>query len=246
MQGTRIALLEPRFQVLEEFLTLIELVHVYSFLPVGVVPVGHRVELFERINYLRISTHILEEKVFEVLRDTMLNPGPLRPCCIENGDYLDDRTIARELARIAEDLRTMDEKRRQLINGYAADRITADEYVRACRTLDEKQVQLTREKAKLAAKLQFPHHEDLVDASVRQFCAGANARFQACTDFDTKRRFLLDHIERIIYDRYKVTVVGSIPIQAFSGNTKLRFEINGEIDRKRVRLNGAFSRQSIA
>ena len=105
--------------------------------------------------------------------------------------------------------------------------------------MDEKQVHLTSEKTKLAAKLQFQHHEDLVDASIRQFCANANARFQACTDFDTKRRLLLDHIERIIYDRYKVTVVGSIPIQALSGNTKLHFQIKGEIDKKKVRVNGA-------
>jgi site-specific DNA recombinase len=200
---------------------------------------AHARRNIEDCNNSKITTHILEEKVSEMLRETKLNPGQLRPCCIENGDYLDDRSIARELARIAEELRAMDEKRRQLINGYAADRISADEYVQACRTLDEKQVQLTREKAKLAAKLQFPHHEDLVDASVRQFCASASARFQASTDLDTKRQFLLDHIERVSYDHYKVTVVGSIPIQALSGNTKLHFQIKSEIDKKKVRVNGA-------
>jgi hypothetical protein len=49
-----------------------------------------------------------------------------------------------------------------------------------------------------------------VDASIRQFCASANARLQACADFDAKRQFLVDHVERVIYNGYKATVVGAI------------------------------------
>jgi hypothetical protein len=29
----------------------------------------------------------------------------------------------------------------------------------------------------------------------------------ACADFDAKRQFLVGHIERVIYNRYKVTIV---------------------------------------
>jgi hypothetical protein len=94
---------------------------------------------------------------------------------------------------------------------------------------------LTREKAELVAALRSPLHEDFVDASVRQFCASARARFQASADFDAKRQFLVEHVERVIYDRYKVTIAGSIPVQSASGDTKLQFHIEGEIDRKAVR-----------
>jgi hypothetical protein len=83
--------------------------------------------------------------------------------------------------------------------------------------------------------LRSPLHEDFVDASVCQFCASAKARFQACADFDAKRQFLEGHIERVIYNRYKVTVVGSMPVQSASGDTKLQFRIEGEIDEKAVR-----------
>ena len=74
-----------------------------------------------------------------------------------------------------------------------------------------------------------------MDAGVRQFCASANARFQACADFDAKRQFLVNHVERVIYSGYKVTIVGSVPEQAASGETKLRFRIEGEIDGKAAR-----------
>jgi Resolvase, N terminal domain len=87
----------------------------------------------------------------------------------------------------------------------------------------------------LVAALRSPLHEDFVDASVRQFCASARARFQACADFDAKRQFLLGHIERVIYNRYQVTLAGSVPAQSASGETKLQFRIDGEIDRKAMR-----------
>jgi hypothetical protein len=76
---------------------------------------------------------------------------------------------------------------------------------------------------------------DLGVAAIRQFCASASARLQACADFDAKREFLVGPIERVIYNRYKVTIVGSIPVQSTSGDTKLLFRIEGEIDKKAIR-----------
>jgi hypothetical protein len=55
-----------------------------------------------------------------------------------------------------------------------------------------------------------------------------------------KRDFLLSHIERVVFSRYNVTIVGSVPVQAASGETKLPFRIEGEIDRKAVR-SGTYS-----
>jgi hypothetical protein len=45
-----------------------------------------------------------------------------------------------------------------------------------------------------------------LDASIRQFCASARARFGACAGFDAKREFLLGHVERVIFNRYKVMI----------------------------------------
>jgi hypothetical protein len=92
-----------------------------------------------------------------------------------------------------------------------------------------------REKAKLAAALRSPQQDDFVDASVRQFCASAKARFQACTDFDDKRQFLVGHVERVIYNRYDIAIVGFVPVQAASGDARLPFRIEGKIDIKAVR-----------
>ena len=54
----------------------------------------------ERCGNPVISTHILEGKVFEMIRETMLDPAKLRGC-VESGAGLDDQGTARELARVA-------------------------------------------------------------------------------------------------------------------------------------------------
>jgi hypothetical protein len=189
----------------------------------------------ERCRNSEIGTHILEGKVFEPIQDTMLDPAKLRGC-IDVGGRLDDQSIARELSRVCwGDQGALDEERRRLINRYAAEQMAGDEYIAANRALDRDLERLTREKAELAAALRSPQHEDFVDASIRQFCASARVRLEACPDFDAKRQFLLDHVERVIYNRYKVAIMGSVPVQSASGEAKLQFRIEGEIDQKAVR-----------
>jgi hypothetical protein len=67
-------------------------------------------------------------------------------------------------------------------------------------------------------KAEFVHglpllHKESVELSVRQFCDVARVRLERCATFDDKRQFLFDHVERVIYDRYRVTVIGSVPIK---------------------------------
>src|SRR5215470_11542235 len=62
-------------------------------------------------------------------------------------------------------------------------------------------------------------------------------RFERCATFDDKRQFLADYVERVIYDRYQVTVIGSVPIKMQLSNSqeietrKLAFCLRGEIDK---------------
>jgi hypothetical protein len=115
--------------------------------------------------------------------------------------------------------------------------MTGDEYVAANRALDDKLERLVRAKAKLVTTLRPTHHEEFVDASIRQFCATAKARLQACSDFDANRQFLVDHIERVTYNRYHVTIAGSIPVRTETRETKLPFLIEGKIDIAVIRSN---------
>jgi hypothetical protein len=81
----------------------------------------------------------------------MIDPGKLRRCL--DGARSDDRSTAQELARVASKISALDQERRQMIDRYAADQMTGEEYVAANRALDQKLEKLVRKKAKLAAAL---------------------------------------------------------------------------------------------
>jgi hypothetical protein len=112
----------------------------------------------------RIATHILEGKVFELISETMSDPGKLRGCMSERTTNSAGTTKA--LHRIAKKIGALDDERRQLNYRYAADHMSGDEFIAASRALDEKVGRLKLEKSKLAAALRSPEHEDFVDASV--------------------------------------------------------------------------------
>jgi hypothetical protein len=190
-----------------------------------------RSKTIKRCRNSTVATHILEGTVFDMIRDVMFDPAKLRRCMGESAAP-DDRGIAEELARIAEALKGLDEKRRGMIERYVTEQMPGHEYVAESRALDGELDRLMREKTEIVKGMRFPQHDEFVSLSIRQFCANAQARFEVCTDFDTRRQFLVDHVERVIYNHSKVTIVGSVPLASVSAATsKLQFRIEGQIDR---------------
>jgi hypothetical protein len=189
-----------------------------------------------------IATHILEAEVCRLIAETMIDPGTLRGC-MKAAEGADDRRTARELTLIARKISALDHERRRLIDRYAADMMAGEDYIQANRALDSELERLIREKTRLAAALRSPNHEDFVDASVRQFCASAKARWYECTNDETRRQFLLEFVERVVFDHYKVTVIGSVPVTASSGASSIPFRIEGEINHVAVR-KGLFAREA--
>ena len=179
-------------------------------------------------------THLLEAKVWEMIQETMLDPKKLGDCMdAPRAARRGDQGVANRLSRIARHVARIEDQRRRLIEHYAMDRLPSKEYIDANRALDEKLARLKREKAEIAADIGDAH----ASPEAGQFCERARQRSEACADFDAKRQFLAEHIERIIYNHYKVTVVGTIPLsestQPESDRTEPKgaaFRIDGEID----------------
>ncbi len=103
-------------------------------------------------------------------------------------------------------------------------------------SLDQELDALQSEKAEFVHGLPLLHTES-IEPSIQQFCDIARVRLERCVTFDDKRQFLTDYVERVIYDRYRVTVIGSVPIKMQFGNSqeietrKIAFCLRGEIDK---------------
>jgi hypothetical protein len=71
-------------------------------------------------------------------------------------------------------------------------------YVNENVALDKRRHQLESRKVQLVKGIPVLHQKS-IDAAIRQFCQTARARFEKALDFDAKRQFLLDHVEKVIY-----------------------------------------------
>ena len=79
----------------------------------------HEAKLVERCRNPEVATHLLEGKVFEMIRETMFDPSKLRACVQAPVKRDGERGIARRLGRIARHLVAIEEDRKRLIELYA-------------------------------------------------------------------------------------------------------------------------------
>ena len=54
----------------------------------------------------------------------------------------------------------------------------------------------------------------LVATSLEQHCEATKVHYAKCDDFETKRQFLLDYIEKIVFWDDRIMVCGSVPVRA--------------------------------
>jgi DNA invertase Pin-like site-specific DNA recombinase len=94
----------------------------------------YRERVEDRCQNSMIATHILEGQVFQMIQEVMLDPATLRGC-IKSGAGLEDRSIARELSRVAAHIKGLDDERRRLIGLYAAEQMAGEEYIAAIERL---------------------------------------------------------------------------------------------------------------
>src|SRR5271165_3236396 len=163
----------------------------------------HDAKLVERCRNPEVATHLLEAKVFEMIRETMFDPSKLRACVQAPVKRDGERGIARRLGRIARHLVAIEEDRKRLIELYASERLESRAYIEANRELDAKLARLKREKREIAAGVLPLDEETVLETSIRAFCEDAKAKFNASADPDTRRAFLAGRIERIIYRKHQ-------------------------------------------
>jgi len=122
---------------------------------------------------------------------------------------------------------------------YATGAIDRTTYAQRSQQRDEEVNEVKTERAEIIKQIPDLHKKDIVEVSVQQFCDSVKSRLAICDSPEVKRQFLQDYIEKIIYDRSQVTLIGSVPIklQAYddpdqpSDASKIGFSIIAEITR---------------
>ncbi len=189
-----------------------------------------------------VMQHILENKVFSMIKESMLDVPTLKASmAFFKSDYrADQKRVEWKLMRLDKKLQEIDKRKRRIIDSYISGQMLQEEYVKRNTEIDQELLQVKFKKEQLLQTIPLLHKKEVVDVSIRQFCDGIKVRLEKCRDFDSKRQFLLDYVEQIIYRKDKVTVVGSVPIRLgerleSSEDSKIEFRIESILNKKEFR-----------
>lgn len=170
---------------------------------------------FRNCDNKEIKAETLESQVFKMIEETLINPSKLQ----DHMDFFKRRTQANQI-RIEKQLKDIEVKNEKLteaktriIDLYANDEIEKGAYITKNLEYDNELNRLKIEKKELINKIPLLHKKEIIDMSIKQYCNNAKLRFQKAKDFETKRQFVLDYIEKIVYLKGKVELHGHIPVK---------------------------------
>jgi hypothetical protein len=184
---------------------------------------------------MEVKTVVLEERIWEMIQNVMINPEKLKECMESLHGKKENIQVRlrRRLKSIDKKVSFVQAKKQRLIDLYAAGDLEKDVYVQKNVTYDTEISSLDAKRIEIASQIPVLHRLEEVDTSIQQYCQMVRIRLQKCKDAETKRKFMLDFIEKIIYANENVAICGSVPLYDESSRDrsrdKIEFKIPGKI-----------------
>ncbi|MGB0757450.1 MAG: recombinase family protein [Patescibacteria group bacterium] len=195
----------------------------------------------QRCDNKEIKSELLENCVMDMFTNTILIPKELK----KHLEHSKEKTkVAQErmekgLKAIDLNIKKLNKEKKRILELYATGDLDRDMYGKKSLEYDNEINKVKIERHELIQKIPVLHKKSVIDVSVRQYCELLKAQLEKCTDFETKRQFMLDHVEKIVFVNDHVTLHGFVPVKlkAYedpdqpSEASKIRFCVEGKIKR---------------
>lgn len=162
-----------------------------------------------------VSARRLDPFVWNMIEEHMVKPAILKRHLIDWGKEVraTQSLLEKELEKINQAEQQLKEEREEILDLYANSNLEREAYTEKCLYNDIEVDRLKLAREDVTKKIPVLYKKEVVDANLRLFCESVRARMQKCDDFNSKRRFLLDFVEGVVYDHEKVTLKGRVPLQ---------------------------------
>jgi site-specific DNA recombinase len=169
----------------------------------------------QKCTNMEVKAQILESHVFGIFKDTVIDPVKLK----DSMDFFKRRTQATQL-RFEKQLKALDLKikkvhdaKKRMLELYTDGELDREVYVKKNIDCDYEVNTLKNDRIELLKQIPLLHKKDLIDTSIKQYCETVRVRLEQVDDFETKRQFLLDYVDKIVYWNEKVELHGSVPVK---------------------------------
>lgn len=179
------------------------------------------------------SAPVLDKQIADIIEEIMLEPAKLRTHMDIFKTNRPHPRMEKQLLKVEKSIRAHEEKKRRIMDIYAEGKIPKEAYVAKSREIDSVISTLTTERISITEQMPLFRKRKFVDLAIEQFCESAKLGYKECSDFETKRQFLVDYIDKIMYWNNKLVVQGFVPVTVTQQGqkpetTKIEFRI--EVD----------------
>lgn len=136
----------------------------------------------------------------------------------------------RKLKRLEKQIADIEETKSKLVSRHVSGNISQEDYIQLNTEQDANLKKLKTRLDELTTSTSLLHNKNLVDTNIRKFSNEVNSQIDRLKTFDDKRQFLIKHVEKVVYDKYHVTVYGSVPVSYQGKVEKPPFCLKGHID----------------
>ncbi len=181
-----------------------------------------------------VKADILEYYVWKAIFDFMLEPSKLKKCM----DFLkidadkEHKKLERQRRYIDQKIKLITHKKKRLVEIYTMGNLEKEVYVSKSQKYDEETSALKTEYIELAKRIPLLYKTDVVNSSIKEYCENARVQFINAKEFDSKRKFLLEHVTKIVFKLDQFSIYGALPITQ-NGNTEenktIEFRIEGKV-----------------
>ncbi len=183
----------------------------------------------------QIDARFMDPCVTDVIRATLFNSEELRKHMdfFKKKGQINQAKMERSLLRADQKIKDIEEQKKRILNLYASNMLSQEEYGKRCLEYDNKINELKLERSQLLKKIPLLHKKDEVEVRLAEFCEGARLRFEQCKDFSTYRQFFLDYVDKIIYQKDAFRIYGHVSVGSSESEdlSKIEFCIPAKLDR---------------
>lgn len=170
---------------------------------------------YVRCNNTSISCHILDAMVWQMIKGVMLKPNRLlkHTLLFNHATHTLQDKYQNELSGINRQIIQANQKRTQIIDLYTSENLSEDVGVNIAVNFDQKIIELENRRNEIIRSAPALQKLDIMEDAIREHCENATTRFEKCNGLDSKRQFLADYIEKVVFNKDSITITGSAPIK---------------------------------
>ena len=197
----------------------------------------YKCRIKEKSHNPEINARILEPGIFNMIETYLLNPDKLKGCMdyFRKSHKTNQAEIEKQVRDIKGEINNIQKQKQRIVDLYASDELEQETYVKKVNAYDDNTAKLTKQMNSLVGQIPVFSKPEEVKKELARYSGQAKEDFKKCIDIKTKRRFLLDYIDKIEYlYNYgidEISIYGKVPIKLIDGTSKLSFILKDKINR---------------